>query len=551
MLTLFLALAADPVSLTSKIEDVTVYPTTALVHRAAQAPGKGSHALRGLPQALDEGSVRVRCDAGVVIGVEVRQRLQEAAPSERVEALRQRLESARADVRAAEDQKTTLEALEKHLYAILRVDEIQQREDARNGRPAPDAWEASWGFATRKLTELKGSQREAERALAEKQRAVAQLEKEIGELQGRGPTLVQDVLVDLDAPGATRVDVEYFVSGTGWQPVYDLRTASDVSKVALTYRAKVWQRSGEDWKDVKLALSTAQPQRGAQGPEPEPVWVSLRMPSSRFESGLAAPKEEALAAAKPAKDAERLRGLGYAGDDKDAGVEKLRREAQATVESQGLSVRFQIPRAETVQSRDDSSTVLVGEAQLDVTPERWCVPALDTTVWLRGRAKNTSPWVLLPGAATVFIGQDYLGQANLELVQTGQDLTLHLGADPAVTVERTRTQDMAEGPGFLGSRASKIDGWRVHLENHGAKSARPDGSVEVIVREVLPRSRDERVEVELSKAEPKPSSDERWKKDREEKGFVTWVVKLAPNAKADVAWESTILHPKDAKIVFE
>jgi hypothetical protein len=41
----------------------------------------------------------------------------------------------------------------------------------------------------------------------------------------------------------------------------------------------------------------------------------------------------------------------------------------------------------------------------------------------------------------------------------------------------------------------------VHFENHGAITKTQDGLVDVIVREVLPRSSDERIDVELTKAE--------------------------------------------------
>ena len=30
-----------------------------------------------------------------------------------------------------------------------------------------------------------------------------------------------------------------------------------------------------------------------------------------------------------------------------------------------------------------------------------------------------------------------------------------------------QTDDLKKGPGFLSSKSSKIDGWRIHLENHG------------------------------------------------------------------------------------
>lgn len=537
---LLVALAADPIPVETRIEDVTVYANTALVHRAGPVRGSGSYVLRGLPFSLDPATIRVRSDKGAIVSVEVRPRTQEVAPSERVEALRQRLEVARAELRVANDAAVVADGLAKHLAGLMEVQQSAQRDDVRNGRPSIEAWEASWAFAAKKLADVRAAVRDAQTEVAAKERAVQELERELGRLQAGASVPVQDVLVSLEGDGAARIDVEYLVTGAGWRPLYELRCASDLSKVALTYRAEVHQDSGEDWESVALALSTAQPQRGAQGPEPQPSWLSLWKPARGRAGELNAPASaglEALGYSDKAVDRKAL--------EKDAG----RANSFATIDAQGLSVRFQLPRRESVQSREQPTSVLVGQGELDVAIERTCVPAVDPTVWLRGRAKNTSVWVLLPGMASVFLGQDFLGRAAVELVQPGQELTLHLGADPHISVERTRTQDLEKGPGFLSSRASKVEGWRVQLENHGAPTRAADGSVDVIVREVLPRSSDERIEVELSGEQPRTSTDERWKQDRDEKGILTWVVRVPRNGATDVVWESTVSYPKGERII--
>jgi uncharacterized protein (TIGR02231 family) len=290
---------------------------------------------------------------------------------------------------------------------------------------------------------------------------------------------------------------------------------------------------------VAVALSTAEPQRGAQGPEPQPVWLSLLVREERKSKVRFGSVDSAAPASAPLE-------LGRAAGDKQiADSERF----EASIESGLTSVRYQLPRRETIPSRGDPTSVLVGSAQLAVAVERTVVPALDTTVWLTGRARNTSPFTLLPGVASVFLGQDYLGRAQVELVQPEAELTLHLGADPFVEVERAVVQDLAKGPGFLSSTASKVEGWRVTLKNRGAPTEAQDGSVAVVVREVLPRSRDERIEVELSKAEPKPSTDERWKAEREEQGILTWVVRVPKGGSANVAWESTISFPQGETVV--
>lgn len=535
----FVALAADPVPLTSRIADVTVYPSTALVHRTADVAGAGSYVLRGLPRTLDADSIRVRADRGAVVSVEVRNRLQEAMPSERVDALKQRLALAEADVRVAQDEVNAAAQLAKHLDSLMALDQTQVRDEARVGRSGPEAWETSWSFFAKKIGEVQAQKRASDEKLVAKQREVQKIQAEIGRWTSTGPEPVNDVVLEIEGDGAAKLDVEYLVHGTGWQPVYELRTSNDLAKVGLTYRAQVHQGTGEDWTDVALALSTAQPQRGAQGPEPIPVWLSLL--KNEFTVGSAKAGRPAPASQPVLEDKRKM--------DEELADRGMPGSPLATIESTGLSVRYQIPRRETVESRSEPTSVLVGQAELDVAIERTVVPALDTTVWLRGKAKNTSAYTLLPGLASVFLGQDFLGRASVELVQPGAELTLHLGADPFLEVERTRTEDMEKGPGFLSSQSSKIEGWRIALKNHGAPSKAKDGSVEVIVREVLPRPRDERIEVELTKAEPKVSTDERWKADREEKGILTWVVRVPKSGAAEVRWEHTIGYPKGETVV--
>ncbi len=536
---LFMALAADPTPVTSRIADVTVYPSTALVHRVGGVPGPGEYVFRGLPQSLDADSIRVRADIGAIVSVEVRNRLQDSVPSERLDALKTRLKAAEAEVRVAQDRVNATEQLAKHLNSLMALDQAQSRDETREGRANPEAWENSWEFFAKKIGEVQSQKREADQALQDKQLEVQKIQTEIGRWSNGSAQPVKDVVVSIEGQGPAKLDVEYLVQGTGWQPNYELRASEDLASVGMTYRAKVYQSTGEDWKDVSLALSTAQPQRGAQGPEPQPVWLSLWNPQPpavaaemKARRGLAADKAT----------------LGYMGNAPSEEAFDAR-NSFASIESSGLNVRYQLPRRETVESRTEPTSVLVGVAALEVDIERTVVPAIDTTVWLTGRAKNTTEYTLLPGAASVFLGQDFLGRASVELVQPGQELTLHLGADPFLEVERTQTQDLEKGPGFLSSQASKVEGWRIHIQNHGAPTKAQDGAVEVIVREVLPRARDERIEVELSKSEPKPSTAERWKLDREEKGILTWTIRVPKGGAKDVIWESTIGYPKGEKVV--
>lgn len=247
-----------------------------------------------------------------------------------------------------------------------------------------------------------------------------------------------------------------------------------------------------------------------------------------------------------------LKELAYAEPSESAdldGEAPAEPDPFAAVEHEGLSARFRVPGKETIPSRGRPARVLVGEATLSATPELHCAPLLDQGVWLRGVARNESDWVLLPGAASVFYGDDYLGRARVELVQPGEELTLHLGAVPALAVELDQTEDMREGPGFLGSRRVEREGWRLRLQNAGVPFT-PDGGAAVVVRVAVPRSTDERVSVALEDVSAREAQDERWKKEREDEGIHTWVLRVPRGGEAALRWKVEYKLPKDGVLQF-
>ena len=193
--------------------------------------------------------------------------------------------------------------------------------------------------------------------------------------------------------------------------------------------------------------------------------------------------------------------------------------------------------------------MLVGRSDLNLDPEHYVVPALDTTVWLRAKARNESPWVMLPGRAAVYFGADFVGHAQMSAVQVDQEFTLHLGADPGLVVERTQLQDLREGSGIFSSKATLNEAWRIEIENAGAFSSNADGSVELIVHEVLPRAKDDRIRVSLKDAKPKLATGERWKKEREENGVLTWVLRVAPKTKQTIQFRTEIDYPEKLKLI--
>ena len=542
----FLAFQSAPTArpLKTTIRDVTVFADRALVHRVVDVPaGGGAFSVSGLPLNAAPDQVRVRCTGGDVTNVDVTEVRAPVLPDARREELRLQLVVLGREVATLDDEQRILQAGVEAANELLAMDPKAVKPEAGAGKFDFAAWSSAQDALLARLRQQKKSLRELQERRAEVGRRQTELQNALGASDVAGGVVSRQVALEVIASAATVLEIEYVVSNAGWRPSYDLRAAADAKTVELVYRADVYQQSGEDWNEVDVSLSTAQPQVGAQGPEPEASWVSIFEPRA---VGLLSERRSALSRASPEEDAATKNRANKSDDEsKD---EAAAPRPFASVESQGLSVRFRLPKRESLPSRPEPTRVLVAAEKLKVTPEYFCTPALDLNVWLRGKATNTTAWTILPGRAAVYFGADFLGHADLAAVQPGEELTLHLGRDPGFTLERVQTENLAQQPGVFGSRTTQVDGWRLKIKNTGALVAGVDGSATLFVREALPRATDDRIKVELADAKPEPSAEARWKKDRDEQGFITWSVKVPRAGETQMTWRVKLSFPEGTQI---
>jgi hypothetical protein len=68
------------------------------------------------------------------------------------------------------------------------------------------------------------------------------------------------------------LSLKYLVNDAHWLPSYDIRAKNIQSPISITYKANVSQQSGEDWENVDLTISSADPSLGGERPSLK-TWV--------------------------------------------------------------------------------------------------------------------------------------------------------------------------------------------------------------------------------------------------------------------------------------
>ncbi len=107
--------------------------------------------------------------------------------------------------------------------------------------------------------------------------------KQLSEISSNKKVKRGEIKIKLDNSKSTllNLEVKYHVSSAGWFPVYDVKAKSTKDPLNLKYRAHLYQKTGEDWSNVKITLSTGDPTINNNKPELETHFLDF---SNKFTS---------------------------------------------------------------------------------------------------------------------------------------------------------------------------------------------------------------------------------------------------------------------------
>lgn len=333
-------------------------------------------------------------------------------------------------------------------------------------------------------------------------------EKEVwsADNEGKKRAVRLTVVVYAQKDGPAEICLKYLVSNASWTPLYDLRAAIGPTKtsISLQYRATIVQRTGEDWKDVELTLSTASPQLGSEIPKLTPQWLNPIVPQRMmrkskgigFGSSSAQMEYAALSAPMAAgssgyRDRERARSAYLDTEAAFAVPEALAVEG-------ATSTSFIIEGLSTIPSDTDSTAQAhkVAIAVVDLTADlEWiAVPKEQPSAFLQARVKNTSQYMFLPGRANIFLDDNFVAKSAIEHVSPNESFSCSLGVDPQVKVTyHPRTKKTRSQGGLLSSKTTTT----AYHQKMTIKNTRSAPVKRLLVRDQVPVSGDQRIKVTL------------------------------------------------------
>ncbi len=275
--TIATAKADEGQKVPSKVQKVTVFLNGAQVTRTAMVnitAGTSQLVFGGISPGLDAQSIQVHANGAFTI-LSVKHELDfinEQAKQQEVE-----------EIRAAEKKIRDKITLQNSLSSIYQAEEnmMAKNQSVTTESTGLDVakLKLALDFQTERLTELKQKEINVANQVEALNIELNKYERQIAEI-GRGrTTATSNIIVTVSSKTAlqSQFTLTYLVHDASWYPTYDIRAKDVSSPVNISYKANVSQNSGEDWKNVKLTLSTGNPSVSGNKPDLNPDFLSFNM----------------------------------------------------------------------------------------------------------------------------------------------------------------------------------------------------------------------------------------------------------------------------------
>lgn len=259
----------------STINKVTVFIEGSQVERNAKTnltTGKYELVFSNISPNIEKQSIQVKAEGNLTVLAVTHQQnfLKEQRKQEEIKLLEERREEFLFSL-----------TKEKNLLQVYKQEETMmiknQQIGGNNGFKAADLKEAA-DLQRNRLTEIYQKQMEIDERIKKIETELKKINLQLTELNKKADQSTSEIIVTVQAKENTNAtfNVTYLVKNSGWYPTYDIRVKDISNPIHLQYKANVFQNSGEDWKDVKLFLSTGNPKEKNDKPSIDPWYLRFQ-----------------------------------------------------------------------------------------------------------------------------------------------------------------------------------------------------------------------------------------------------------------------------------
>jgi uncharacterized protein (TIGR02231 family) len=449
---LAMAAADAPIGATSHVVEATVFSDRALITRLAHihVPA-GAHviSISNMPAGMNEATLRVQGKAAVPVkigAVDIKHVFLTEAANAAERDKQAQIDAKINDKALVQGDMNALKAREDFITHIVQAGALTH--DAQGNAKldfAPEKWQQAWTAVQTGMAETQKDMAAKTVAMKKIDEDIARMQEELAQVRSQQSAERRDAQINVEASADTDLDLtlSYQTSGASWQPVYDARLDTSGGQLDLEQYGAVRQLTGEDWDEVALTLSTAQPVVGSEMPRIGEWLVRLFQPA--IYPGRMNGASLAMSSAKMAMQSED----GYAPEVASAPPPVMAQQEQALAVTTEYSAEFKVPGKVDVKSAADSTRLHIADVHMKAALSARATPGLAPQAYLFASATNHESYPLIPGTVAKFRDGSFIGNASLPLVRPNEEAKFSFGVDDRIKVDYKRVKESQDNPALL------------------------------------------------------------------------------------------------------
>lgn len=278
--------ATDTISVKSSVQSVTVFFQGAEVVRKTSVnlpAGTSFLKFADLPFGLNESGLQASLQPGLnLLSIQLSSHNPLVVKkSKTVKRMEDSLKTMELEMERLGRELEVLQSEEK----ILLDNAVLHSEN--QGTKVQDLKEMADYFRNRMLSISERKLKISEQLRKQKER-IEEMQQRIQEQQIRDsrPRSEATLRVQAASAGKYQIQLSYVVQNAGWIPVYRFRVNELDQPLSIDYMAQIYQTSGEDWRNVDVSVSSADPDKTLELPELKTWYFGSALPYPRFQPGL-------------------------------------------------------------------------------------------------------------------------------------------------------------------------------------------------------------------------------------------------------------------------
>jgi len=351
--------------------------------------------------------------------------------------------------------------------------------------------------------------------------SIAKIDKQFSEEQTHKNQNKKELILEILAENEMNLNlgVSYIVSNAGWVPSYDLRALSTKKPFEIVYKGKIYQKTGQDWNNVKLFVSTYRPSYNQDRPILLPLYVAEYTAHNYDDATVGYLKKEKAALA----NSYQMR----------AEVASTSQIPVATVSDNQMNILYELKFNQTIVSQEKEQYVILDKKEVDATYKYHTVPKLNNQVFLMAFVKNWQNLNLISGEANIYFEDNYIGKTNITSTYVKDEFPISLGIDERIVVKRIKLEDKTSQK-TLNSNKWETESYEISVRNNTKEN------IDLEILDQLPLSENSKIIVKSLEVGNGIYDDKT--------GSILWNRKINSGVSDKINFSYEVKYPKEMQI---